>query len=523
MRNVGGGGVDERKEQLQQQNGSGTSYYLILWVIMGMGTLFPYNAVISCVDYFDELYPGEFLESKIAAALYYTLKSKLQAGANSLNNEPTSSKNCINFVTTYGVKSPSFRAAFGFTIIISILLLFATISTLTESMTLSLACLVGAADAISQSGLYVLAANVNIRCSAAVSLGSALAGFAVNVLRICTKAIFHDDDERSAHVFFGLSAVFLFACLSALYLAIKGEVAMRSAFAHDLDTLESMPGRDHTQPHSSSGHNEYEYSLETVLYAVDEECNDYPTADGMVGEGREVSAALKINNLIEGHDRGAHQPVHLVDDAEFGSAHEMIEENKEIACAFVTIYLQTLKVTWKPTLMLFLMFFMTLSLFPGVVSEIVPSADLGSWYPIILITIFNAFDCLGRILPGSRGFAGYLPRPDGPAVSDSESGKHLGNELNGFWAHIGFPCLVRVLFFPLFILSNKLFRSDLLECCFVALFGFSNGYIACLCFMLGPPMLVEDVHKDAASLLLLLSAYGGLVVGALFGTVLHTK
>jgi len=390
-------------------------------------------------------------------------------------------------------------------------------------MTLSLASLVGAADAISQSGLYVLAANVNIRCTAAVSLGSAFAGFAVNVLRIGTKAIFHDDDERSAHVFFGLSAVFLFACLFALYLAIKGEVAMRGAFAHDLYTVESMPGRNHTQLRSSSSRNEYEYASQMVLHVVEEDCNDYHIADGMVGEGQEASSAMKTNNLIEGHDRSAHQAIHLVDETEVKSTHEMIQEDNENVCAFVAIYLQTLKVTWKPTLMLFLMFFMTLSLFPGVVSEIVPSADFGSWYPIILITIFNAFDCLGRILPGSRGFASYLPRPDGPAVSDSESGKHLGNELNGFWAHIGFPCLIRVLFFPLFILSNKLFRSDLLACSLVAVFGFSNGYIACLCFMLGPPMLVEDVNKDAASLLLLLSAYGGLVAGALFGTVLHAK
>ena len=42
--------------------------YLLLWVIMGMGTLLPFNAVINCVDYFDFLYPGEFIESKIAAA-----------------------------------------------------------------------------------------------------------------------------------------------------------------------------------------------------------------------------------------------------------------------------------------------------------------------------------------------------------------------------------------------------------------------------------------------------------------------
>ena len=44
---------------------------------MGMGTLFPYNAVISCVDYFDDLYPGKYIESKIAAVCTVSVSALL--------------------------------------------------------------------------------------------------------------------------------------------------------------------------------------------------------------------------------------------------------------------------------------------------------------------------------------------------------------------------------------------------------------------------------------------------------------
>jgi len=169
------------------------------------------------------------------------------------------------------------------------------------------------------------------------------------------------------------------------------------------------------------------------------------------------------------------------------------------------------------------MFFVTLSLFPGVISEIQSSNGLGSWFPILNLTIFNMFDCFGRIFAGSESFAAYIPRPNGRRILNSRTAKLLGNELNGFWVYIGIPCFARFLFFPLFIYSNELIRSDFLVFILDAVFAFSNGYIACLCFMLGPTMPINEAHKDAASLLLLLACDSGLVAGAVFGNVIHAK
>lgn len=41
----------------------------------------------------------------------------------------------------------------------------------------------------------------------------------------------------------------------------------------------------------------------------------------------------------------------------------------------------------------------TLSIFPGVLAEDVHSAELGSWYPVALLTVFNLGDWAGKSVP----------------------------------------------------------------------------------------------------------------------------
>ncbi len=41
----------------------------------------------------------------------------------------------------------------------------------------------------------------------------------------------------------------------------------------------------------------------------------------------------------------------------------------------------------------------TLSIFPGVLAEDVHSAELGSWYPVALLTVFNLADWAGKSAP----------------------------------------------------------------------------------------------------------------------------
>nr|POF14616.1 equilibrative nucleotide transporter 3 [Quercus suber] len=48
---------------------------------------------------------------------------------------------------------------------------------------------------------------------------------------------------------------------------------------------------------------------------------------------------------------------------------------------------------------LFLIYAMTLSIFPGFIFENTGAHQLGSWYPLVLITMFNAWDFIARYIP----------------------------------------------------------------------------------------------------------------------------
>jgi hypothetical protein len=206
------------------------------------------------------------------------------------------------------------------------------------------------------------------------------------------------------------------------------------------------------------------------------------------------------------------------------------------------VYLDTIKVTWKPTITACLNFFITLSLFPGTISSIesMPSSfggisfSLADWLPTVLITTFNAADCAGRGVLNieSLGLARLLlsKRDAVRAAADGDNidaaprratdGRVLLPYLNMLvWYH----CVSRVVFYPLLALCilpptpHPIIAMDLLRILIVFVFGFSNGFVNCAAFMVSPTMVKEERHRDASSLLLLLSIYSGLTLGSYFG------
>jgi len=54
------------------------------------------------------------------------------------------------------------------------------------------------------------------------------------------------------------------------------------------------------------------------------------------------------------------------------------------------------KCVWPYMAFICIVYFVTLSLFPGIESEIV-SCRLGSWMPVVLIAVFNLFDFIGKV------------------------------------------------------------------------------------------------------------------------------
>ncbi|XP_076904733.1 equilibrative nucleotide transporter 8-like [Bidens hawaiensis] len=150
------------------------------------------------------------------------------------------------------------------------------------------------------------------------------------------------------------------------------------------------------------------------------------------------------------------------------------------------------KIRWLVTAV-FITYVVSLSIFPGYLSENVKSTYFKDWYPIILITTFNLGDFLGKCLT-----AIYVPKGSKGAV----------------WS-----CMARVLFYPLFIgcvNGPRWMHSEGPVIFLTLMFGVSNGYLTSVLMMLAPksvPIKEAEVVGMAMETALVI----GLVVGSALG------
>lgn len=65
------------------------------------------------------------------------------------------------------------------------------------------------------------------------------------------------------------------------------------------------------------------------------------------------------------------------------------------------------KIIWKQMLAIFLCYFVTLSIYPGVLSDLV-SPRFGTWMPVLVMTVFNLFDLMGKVSGTHNNFIHQL-------------------------------------------------------------------------------------------------------------------
>jgi len=142
------------------------------------------------------------------------------------------------------------------------------------------------------------------------------------------------------------------------------------------------------------------------------------------------------------------------------------------------IYVGLLRRLWKEALVVFLVFFVTLSLFPSMTAQINTTTPLSqSWFSVLMVFTFQVFDFVGRSLP--RFFILFSPKT--------------------LWI----PTLLRLGFFPLFILCIEpvVFSSDGWYYAFMVVFAMSNGYCGTLAMMFGPTNALEH-EKEVAGIVM---------------------
>ncbi|XP_052198755.1 equilibrative nucleotide transporter 1-like [Diospyros lotus] len=137
-----------------------------------------------------------------------------------------------------------------------------------------------------------------------------------------------------------------------------------------------------------------------------------------------------------------------------------------------------------------IIYVVTLSIFPGYITEDVHSKTLKDWYSILLITGYNVFDLVGKSLT-----AVYL--------------------LENAKVAIG-ACFARLLFFPLFLgclHGPQFFRTEIPVTFLTCLLGLTNGYLTSVLMIL-TPKTVQLQHAEVAGVVMLLFLVVGLAVGS---------
>ncbi|KAL4015911.1 hypothetical protein IC575_023520 [Cucumis melo] len=138
------------------------------------------------------------------------------------------------------------------------------------------------------------------------------------------------------------------------------------------------------------------------------------------------------------------------------------------------------------------LFVITMSIFPGYVTEDVSSKILKDWYPITLITAYYVLDLIGKSLASF-----YV-------MKSSKITMGL--------------CIGRVVFYPLFVgclHGPKFLRTEIPVIILTCFLGLTNGYLTAVA-MISAPKLVSFEHAEVAGILMAMS----LVLGVAIGSVL---
>mmetsp|Transcript_4240 Transcript_4240/g.8111 ORF Transcript_4240/g.8111 Transcript_4240/m.8111 type:complete len:547 (+) Transcript_4240:2159-3799(+) len=494
-----------------------------LFVILGMGTLFAYNAFISCTDYYNSLHPlvknisGQMVTYQLSSMFVMTL-CLLPFSTINISNVPdymyhqdyathptiTTRGSTRRWTIVFGrilelldIYSPARRVLYGFIFTFLFLCVYILLppSYITSKTLNVFSIFVGIADATSQSGLYILAASYSDKpvFTASATLGGALSGLIVSLLRLATRGLNDANTleglQRGADLLmrlaFGFSTVLIGAILIIMRdIQRRNDVKEQYMHVGDMSSGEySIASRSATPQIERGG-----LSLEMV--------HDAPLESN-------------VPSLVSSDD----------DEA----------RNISNITTLYHAYRDTLRLVWKPALSAFLNFFITLSLFPGVLVDIPISKarfSIGNWLPIVLITVFNLSDCLGRYIlsfESKRPFQMLMTRQ----LATSNDQKQGYMSLKYYRYLVWFPTWTRGIFFPLFAIcilpseDQPVFDSDVLRCLIVFLFGLSNGFIQCANFTVAPTLVESEEMKNAVSLLLLLAIYCGLSFGAYFGLLVE--
>ncbi|EGI59483.1 Equilibrative nucleoside transporter 4 [Acromyrmex echinatior] len=447
-------------------------------ILGGIGFLLPYNSFIIAVDYFQARYPGttvifDMSVVYIIMAFFAVFANNILVETLSLNTRITFgylvSFVTLNFVVICEIWWELFGVATSYTI------------NLVAVAIVSLGC------TVQQSSFYGYTSMLPSRYTQAVMTGESFAGFWVSINRIITKSLLNDERGNTS-MFFILSNMTILLCF------VLHQVVRKTDFVQFYITLCQERNRITLEPTEDVG------LMDPLDQVGDPSKGQYgvlkiqtsPLGTESASGSADLNAAgqysaFSFSNPVyepsapSGNPPGSAGPTYKVEDVVV------------MRGAYGT---QSTSTPWRfaceTRSCIGAAYFITLCLYPGIVSEII-SCKFESWMPVILMTAFNASDLLGKV------FA-LIPY------------EWKRTQLLYFSS-------ARIILIPLFFLcaiprGAPILSGEGYPLLFSWLLGLTNGIVGSIP-MIQAPSKVPEEHRELAGNIMTLSYTTGLTIGSL--------
>lgn len=460
-------------------------------ILGGIGFLLPYNSFIIAVDYFQARYPGttvifDMSVVYIIMAFFAVFANNILVETLSLNTRITFgylvSFVTLNFVVICEIWWELFGVATSYTI------------NLVAVAIVSLGC------TVQQSSFYGYTSMLPSRYTQAVMTGESVAGFWVSINRIITKSLLNDERGNTS-MFFVLSNMTILLCF------VLHQVVRKTDFVQFYITLCQERNRITLEPTEDVG------LMDPLDQIGDPSKGQYgvlkiqtsplgtESASGTdLNTSRQYSAFSFSNPVYEpsapsGNPPGSAGPTYKVEDVVVMRGAYGTQSTSTPWSGIkrgLLARLEVAKLIFPYMASIGVAYFVTLCLYPGIVSEII-SCKFESWMPVILMTAFNASDLLGKV------FA-LIPY------------EWKRTQLLYFSS-------ARVILIPLFLLcaiprGAPILSGEGYPLLFSWLLGLTNGIVGSIP-MIQAPSKVPEEHRELAGNIMTLSYTTGLTIGSL--------
>jgi len=318
------------------------------WFMMGVGFLFPYNSVVTAVDFFAEIYfpsidfaLGWLLLAPSLLILCITLKFGYWGSI------------CQRIIGTLLVSS-----------LLTVIIPLVRSSWIVYVCTFALGC----SSAVLQGTLFSLLGFLGSDLMAVTQTGIGCSGVLVGIVRIVTKYFAPQRLLFSTYLYFGIAFVMVLVD-TVVYLVVL-HPSKRVQDAVRLDSLKNEALHRESRTNSIFSPSKSKRTMH---------CHE---ASGMLKDGRNRSDYDSID-----HSSGSGD--HKTDHSQSPSA-SADGDPMSLSALFGA--------SWRCQVAVFLNYSLTLSLFPGVMSLMIWDNRNDGWFAVIQILIFNLFDTMGKKL-----------------------------------------------------------------------------------------------------------------------------